>query len=591
MQAVMKTIEGDVPSIRELAPSASSDLDLICQKAMNKDPLERYSSAGAMAEDLRAWIDGEPLSVRRASAVSTASLWIRKNLRTAASACFAGLLCGLLVGTIIALGELRSAAAVESVNLGLSESTRTWVSNFLFLRGLSGAWSLVQFLIVPALAVSAFLCVLLVKPKTREVNYAASLASGIIATVVVLMLCGGWGILGDMSISRGSRDIELLSNAMWLESDAERKLLQQAALKKYPGLEDESPDMRQALITQKIMHEQRAGLTPGLWMGALVSVLFVGIPMTLTSILSGSLWQQGIRGWQWFGCTWERSAYLLIFFLMIAIWLRPVRPATWIMLLSLGLLLVALYQAIRMSSWIWRIAMIPVPFVCMWMGQADYQAMVGSARNAGRATNEAELREQLLLGERRLQHNEHRYARFSEAIGWLHLRDEARYQFHCEKLISSFDFAYQPEIAEQLAKACLVRPDLQREEDLALAHEYAAFASAFDSSANYRWFYLTRALSELRKGNFEEAYKWNSKSREGQTKTGNGYQHAISHAIDSLASIGLGDIEKARQSLEFGTTIKDRAYDKEMKDGIDDGWQNRLTFEILQREIEMKLQG
>jgi hypothetical protein len=102
---------------------------------------------------------------------------------------------------------------------------------------------------------------------------------------------------------------------------------------------------RQRLVRQKILHQQKAGLTPDLWLGVLVAILFIGIPMSLTCILSGSMWRDGIRGWQWFGCTWERAAYLLILFLILAFWLSPLKPATWMLLLSPVFLLLALYFA------------------------------------------------------------------------------------------------------------------------------------------------------------------------------------------------------------------------------------------------------
>lgn len=44
--------QGDVPSVRELAPDVPEFLELIVQRALKKDPAERYQSAAEMAADL-----------------------------------------------------------------------------------------------------------------------------------------------------------------------------------------------------------------------------------------------------------------------------------------------------------------------------------------------------------------------------------------------------------------------------------------------------------------------------------------------------------------------------------------------------------
>ena len=588
METVLKTIECDVPSVRTLVPNADFDLNLICMKAMHKEPDQRYTSAAAMAEDLRAWLEGEPISVRRASAVSLATTWIRKNLRTVLGAFLCGAICGVLMGAILGLGELSDLAKTEfAIQEMGDESSRTWVSNFLFLKDISRNWQWIHFLMVPAVAMCAILCVLLVRPKSREVNIAAGLTAGFVASAVALILAGGWGLIGQNSVDAGYRDIELLSTTMWLESDAERKLAQKAMLDRYPGLNEMDTGDRQTLVRRKIMHLQKTGLTPDLWWGLVAAALFVGLPLALTCILSGSLWQQGIRGGQWFGCTWERAAYLLIFFIILSVWFSPLRPATWLLIVGPLLLLVALGFAVRMSSMIWRIAMVPIPFLFMFLIQFDFQAMNGATWQAGKA-NDVELREQLLHADRRLAQVEDPLSSYRVAIGWLHLEEEQRYQEYCQKASSNFDYAWKPDVASRLAKLCLLRPDLQRAEDLKNVWELTEFASEFDSAENIQWFQATRALAELRRGNYELAHQWNQKSRSNE-KTGNGYRHALTHAIDSLAWTELGDMEKARRSLENGQRLHTAGKEKAMSNGHDSTWHDSLVFRILEKEATKKL--
>ena len=59
----------EVPAtpLRSLQPEADQDLELILGKALSKDPAQRYSTAGAMAEDVRRFLDHEPINARQPS--------------------------------------------------------------------------------------------------------------------------------------------------------------------------------------------------------------------------------------------------------------------------------------------------------------------------------------------------------------------------------------------------------------------------------------------------------------------------------------------------------------------------------------------
>jgi WD40 repeat protein/serine/threonine protein kinase len=55
------------------------DLVTIVHKAIDKDPKERYASAGAMAEDLRRFIEDEPIRARQVSQTERVRRWCRRN--------------------------------------------------------------------------------------------------------------------------------------------------------------------------------------------------------------------------------------------------------------------------------------------------------------------------------------------------------------------------------------------------------------------------------------------------------------------------------------------------------------------------------
>src|SRR5262249_18870343 len=51
-----------------LRPEVPADLEAICLKCLEKEPGRRFASALALAEDLRRFQDGEPISIQSASA-------------------------------------------------------------------------------------------------------------------------------------------------------------------------------------------------------------------------------------------------------------------------------------------------------------------------------------------------------------------------------------------------------------------------------------------------------------------------------------------------------------------------------------------
>ena len=64
---------------RRFNPSIRRDLETIILKAMEKEPSARYSSARALADDLKRFLEDQPIQARRPSIIDQAVKWSRRH--------------------------------------------------------------------------------------------------------------------------------------------------------------------------------------------------------------------------------------------------------------------------------------------------------------------------------------------------------------------------------------------------------------------------------------------------------------------------------------------------------------------------------
>jgi WD40 repeat protein len=106
---ILKHINDDPPRPRTVCPAVPLDLETVCLKCLAKDPAARYPSSEALAEDLRRWQAGEPITARRLTPAERFARWVRRKPTQAALVLLIPLVFGL-TAVAIALAILKGQA-------------------------------------------------------------------------------------------------------------------------------------------------------------------------------------------------------------------------------------------------------------------------------------------------------------------------------------------------------------------------------------------------------------------------------------------------------------------------------------------------
>jgi hypothetical protein len=98
-------------------PEMPRDLETILLKCLAKEPERRYPTAQALADDLRRFVNGDPIKARRPSLRERAGRWLRRHRRS----------------TLLATGAAAAALLAAAGLMHVSERVEHWLQGRLFL--------------------------------------------------------------------------------------------------------------------------------------------------------------------------------------------------------------------------------------------------------------------------------------------------------------------------------------------------------------------------------------------------------------------------------------------------------------------------
>jgi tRNA A-37 threonylcarbamoyl transferase component Bud32 len=107
LETILQVVSDEPVPPRYLLPAVPRDLDTVCLKCLQKDPRWRYESAGALADDLRRFLDGKPIAARPVSVPARVWRWSRRNPAVAS----------LLAAVVLLLVVLTGGALVKNAQL------------------------------------------------------------------------------------------------------------------------------------------------------------------------------------------------------------------------------------------------------------------------------------------------------------------------------------------------------------------------------------------------------------------------------------------------------------------------------------------
>ena len=121
LETVLQVLHDDPVPPKRLHPLVPRDLETICLKCLSKQPIHRYASASELADDLRRFLNGEPILARPLSAWGRGLKWAKRHPSLA-------VLLSMTVVATVALVTVLSTAYFRVREAVSAEAHEKWIA-------------------------------------------------------------------------------------------------------------------------------------------------------------------------------------------------------------------------------------------------------------------------------------------------------------------------------------------------------------------------------------------------------------------------------------------------------------------------------
>jgi hypothetical protein len=156
----------------------------------------------------------------------------------------------------------------------------------------------------------------------------------------------------------------------------------------------------------------------------------------------------------------------------------------------------------------------------------------------------------------------------------------------CGKITAHFRGSTDPQVADKMAKDCLILP--QPGADLQVAGQLADTAVTLgEGTPPYALFECCKALAEYRVGHWDRAVTWAQRASANNFP----YSHAESYAILAMAECELKQNEEARSALVKCSEIVETQMPKMESGDLGGDWRDWIIAHALLAEAKSMIQG
>ena len=127
LDTILQVVSSEPTPLRQLNPKIPRDIETICLKCLEKEPLKRYASAEKLADELQRYLNDEPITARPVSQTERAFKWVKRNtaLATALVTVFLVLILGAGISSWQAMEAYHQKQVAETETKRANENEQT----------------------------------------------------------------------------------------------------------------------------------------------------------------------------------------------------------------------------------------------------------------------------------------------------------------------------------------------------------------------------------------------------------------------------------------------------------------------------------